>query len=160
MSCSVYSFNPLEDRRWTEFVDRHPNSSVFHTQGWLRVLNATYQYEPLAFTTSAPGAELKNALVFCAVRSWLTGLRLVSLPFSDHCEPLVENAQALAAFCERFRAERRDHGWRYVELRPARPVMPQAGFDASERFFLHLLDLRPGPVALLAACHKDSVQRK
>jgi lipid II:glycine glycyltransferase (peptidoglycan interpeptide bridge formation enzyme) len=38
--------------------------------------------------------------------------------------------------------------------------MAQAGFDASERFFLHLLDLRPGPVALLAACHKDSVQRK
>jgi hypothetical protein len=35
-------------------------------------------------------------LVFCRVRSWLTGRRSISLPFSDHCEPLVESHEALA----------------------------------------------------------------
>ena len=44
-------------------------------------------------TTSPPGTDLQDALVFCKVRSWVTGRRLVSLPFSDHCEPLVENAE-------------------------------------------------------------------
>lgn len=157
---AIFTISPLNEPRWSELIARHPRASVFHTAGWLEALQRTYGYEPAAMTTSPPGTDLQDALVFCKVRSWVTGRRLVSLPFSDHCEPLVENAQALAAFCEWFRAEQRDHGWRYVELRPARPAMPQAGFDASERFFLHLLDLRPGPVALLAACHKDSVQRK
>jgi hypothetical protein len=133
---------------------------VFHTAGWLEALQRTYGYEPLAVTTSPPGADLENALVFCKVRSWLTGRRLVSLPFSDHCEPLVDDVQELATFCEWLRGEQREHHWRYAELRPARPAPTQAGFSVSETFFLHLLDLRPGPEALLAACHKDSVQRK
>src|SRR5690242_12893147 len=86
----VLAINPLVDDRWPEFIGRHPNASVFHSRGWLSALQSTYGYEPLAFTTSAPSEELKNALLFCVVRSWLTGSRLVSLPFSDHCDPLVE----------------------------------------------------------------------
>jgi Acetyltransferase (GNAT) domain len=133
---------------------------VFHTTGWLQALQRTYGYEPAALTTSPPGVALRNALVFCKVRSWVTGRRLVSLPFSDHCEPLVDSGEELASFCEWLRAEQREHGWRYAELRPAGEAAAQPGFGASESFFLHLLDLRPGPDALLAACHKDSVQRK
>ena len=47
----------------------------------------------IAFTTSRPNQELKNALVFAAVRSWLTGRRLVSLPFSDHFRTPYGNRQ-------------------------------------------------------------------
>ncbi len=99
----VYAIDPLHDARWPEFVCRHPNASVFHTRGWLRALQTTYGYEPVVFTTSAPDEGLTNALLFCVVRSWLTGSRLVSLPFSDHCEPLVEDAdqfRALFSFVE------------------------------------------------------------
>jgi hypothetical protein len=133
---------------------------VFHTTGWLEALQRTYGYEPAALTTSPPAAELRNALVFCRIRSWMTGRRLVSLPFSDHCEPLIDETERLEPFCEALRGEQREKGWRYVELRPSSPAAPVAGFDVSETFCLHLLDLRPGPDALLAACHKDSVQRK
>jgi hypothetical protein len=161
MSRSVYSFNPLEDRRWTEFVDRHPNSSVFHTKGWLKALQATYQYEPLAFTTSAPGVELENAIVFCAVRSWLTGRRLVSLPFSDHCEPLVENADDLNELLRQIDDFRVRGRWKYAELRPAHMHIPSQGtFCESESYFMHLLDLRPELEKLLGSFHKDCVQRK
>ncbi|MEK7349845.1 MAG: hypothetical protein AAB177_03170, partial [Nitrospirota bacterium] len=77
----IYTIDPLRDDRWAELTARHPRSSVFHTSGWLRALQTTYGYEPVAFTTSPPSRELKNALLFCVVRSWLTGDRLVSLPF-------------------------------------------------------------------------------
>jgi len=158
---SVHTLNPLEDHRWAEFVNRHPKSSIFHTQGWLRVLKATYQYEPVAFTTSAPGAELENALLFCEVRSWLTGLRLVSLPFSDHCEPLVENEDDLRELL-RYIDEFRSRGsWKFAELRPADTRMPALGiFHESETYWLHLLDLRPELEQLLGSFHKDCVQRK
>ena len=129
---AIFTISPLNEPRWSELIARHPRASVFHTAGWLEALQRTYGYEPAAMTTSPPGTDLQDALVFCKVRSWVTGRRLVSLPFSDHCEPLVENAQALAAFCEWFRAEQRDHGWRYVELRPAPPPKPPARVAATQ----------------------------
>lgn len=68
----VWVINPLQDDRWSGFVDRHPNSSLFHTIGWLKALRSTYGYEPVAFTTSAPSEDLTNALLVCVVQSLLT----------------------------------------------------------------------------------------
>lgn len=74
----IYAFDPLRDERWPDFVGQHPHASVFHTAAWLRALERTYHFTPLAFTTSPPDGELKNAVVLSALRSWLTGPRLVS----------------------------------------------------------------------------------
>ena len=90
-SCLSNRIQPLTDPRWAELVKRHPRSSVFHTREWLEALHRTYGYEPVAMTTCSPDA-LTNAVVFCRVESRLTGRRLVSLPFSDHCELLVEDS--------------------------------------------------------------------
>src|SRR5205085_6869323 len=82
------------------------------------------------------------------------------LPFSDHCDALVGDAAELAVLCGGLASEQRDHGWRYAEIRPRSALSSPPGFEESDRFFLHVLDLRPGPAALFAAFHKDSVQRK
>src|SRR2546428_12575093 len=91
----VYEIDPLHDPNWTALVESHPGPSIFHTREWLDALRRTYKYKPRAFTTSAPGSVLSNGIVFCQVNSWLTGSRLVSLPFSDHCDPLVESPDDL-----------------------------------------------------------------
>src|ERR1700719_16804 len=88
-----YQLDPTQDLRWAELVRRHPKASAFHAVAWLQALRRTYGYEPVVFTTSPPTGELKNGLVFCCINSWLTGRRLVSLPFSDHCEPLCDSAE-------------------------------------------------------------------
>src|SRR5215467_14482639 len=85
-----YQLDPIKDLRWAALVEKHPHASVFHSVAWLQALRNTYGYEPVVFTTSPPHAELTNAMVFCRIESWLTGRRLVSLPFSDHCEPLCD----------------------------------------------------------------------
>ena len=157
---NVYSFDPLQDARWTPFVARHPRASVFHTTGWLRALQRSYRFAPVAFTTSPPPDALHNALVFCAVRSWLTGARLVSLPFSDHCEPLVDDPDELRALCDFAARHRSDGPWKYVELRPARSIPTLEGFEPAQRFYLHRLDLRASLEDLLRRAHKDSIQRK
>jgi CelD/BcsL family acetyltransferase involved in cellulose biosynthesis len=158
---AVHYLRPLEDPRWAEFVDRHPRSSAFHTVPWLRALYQTYGYEPLACTTSPPGTNLENGLVFCRVESWITGRRIVSLPFSDHCEPLVETAAEehalVSALLKTFREER----LRYVEVRGQRPVEVTRGFYiSSPKYCFHRVDLRPDLNALFANCHKSSTQRK
>ena len=154
----MHVLDPLRDPRWAALVARHPKASVFHTVEWLRALQRTYGYEPIAYTTSRPGTDLENGFVFCAVRSWLTGRRLVSLPFSDHCEPLAQSADELNAL-GRFLQNGDGGRWRYVEMRPtdATPAMP---FEAASAWAWHRLDLSPEPAALMRRFHRDCVQRK
>src|SRR3954466_16366714 len=91
----VYEINPLTDDRWPDLLERHSQASVFHTRSWLGALKRTYAYEPVAYTTTQPGTSLENGWVFCRIQSWLTGRRLVSLPFSDHCIPLTNTGAEL-----------------------------------------------------------------
>lgn len=158
---TVYAFDPLADPRWPELLARHPHASIFHTPGWLRSLQRTYRFTPMGFTTSPPNGELRNALVFCAVRSWITGHRLVSLPFSDHCDPLVDSAAELQALCLHVEQYRVNARWKYAELRPAKCVLaaPQP-FGGAEQFYLHRLDLRPSADDLWRGFHRDSIQRR
>ena len=103
---AVHQIDPFQDLRWPDFVNRHPRASVFHTRGWLETLVRTYSYSLVAFTTSAPTSELNNGVVFCQVRSWLTGRRMVSLPFLDHCEPLVSEPSDLEFLLQHLQADR------------------------------------------------------
>src|SRR5205085_3632500 len=81
----VYHVDPLKDPRWPRFLEGHPRASVFHSPAWLNALFKTYGYKSIVYTTCRPDEELRNGVVLCRVESWLTGRRLVSLPFSDHC---------------------------------------------------------------------------
>jgi hypothetical protein len=158
-----YKLDPIQDPRWAQFVERHPKASVFHTVGWLKALRCTYGYEPVAFTTSSPTSDLKNGLAFCRVNSWLTGRRLVSLPFSDHCEPLCDSADDLNFLIRYLQATQQHQNWRFLEVRPVNGDFSQAdtnGFLPAASYFLHVLDLRPDLEDVFQSLDKDSVQRR
>lgn len=155
----VYEVDPLTDDRWPELLDRHPRASVFHTRSWLKALKRTYNYEPVAYTTSAPGTSLTNGWVFCRIQSWLTGPRLVSLPFSDHCDPLINGNTDLQQMSKAVFELRKGGPWKYVECRWTSADMP-AGCGISEQFHLHKLDLKPDLEVLHEGLHKSSTQRK
>jgi Acetyltransferase (GNAT) domain len=157
---AVYEVDPIQDPRWARLLERDPRSSMFHTAGWLRALRQCYGYEPVVYTTSPGGAELQNGIVFCRVRSALTGSRLVSLPFSDHCQPLAdigETAEILGTVEE----EARRTCLRYVELRPlAASADPPPGCVPVRKFVFHHIDLAPGLAELFGGLHKNCLQRK
>lgn len=159
-----YQLDPLQDLRWAAFVENHPKASVFHTVGWLEALRCTYGYQPIVFTTTPATAELKNGIVFCVVDSWLTGRRLVSLPFSDHCEPLCDSTEDLNLLIHSLQTAVEDREWEYMEIRPVHFDLGRTGHDTSFRpcatYFLHTMDLRPGLEEVFHNLHKDSVQRR
>jgi hypothetical protein len=160
-AASVHEINPLNDSRWDAFINGHPRSSVFHSTKWLRALQTAYEYEPLVVTTSSPDAPLTNGLGFCRVRSWLTGRRFVSLPFSDHCEPLVNNTSELDDLLLHMKRYVDADRWKYVEIRPiACQLGSQTGFGRSITYSFHRLHLRKSTEELFGNFHKDCVQRK
>ncbi|MGA8736017.1 MAG: GNAT family N-acetyltransferase [Terriglobales bacterium] len=158
---TVYKIDPIKDRRWTEFLNKHPEASIFHTSGWLEALRRTYGYEPVVFTTSPPETELRNGIPFCRITTWLTRRRLVSLPFSDHCIPLVENSVELTCMLKSLQQEVAEKTWNYAEIRAGDLDLPSdAVFEKANSYSLHKLDLRPNLDGLFRSFHKDCVQRK
>ena len=158
---STYQIDPRRDSRWTEFIARHPRASMFHTPAWLEALYRTYGYKPVVFTTAGPNSELTNGIVLCKIQSFLTGRRMVSLPFSDHCEPLVDNHEVLQEVANGIEQELRGQGWKFLEMRPLEPWLePQPGFRRSESFVHHRLDTTKSLDALFHSFHKDCIQRK
>lgn len=159
-SPNVYMLDPLSDPRWPELLSRHPHASIFHTPGWLRALKTTYGFDPVAFTTSA-GARLSDGVVYCYVRSPITGRRLVSLPFSDHCQPLA-SGEALHATLDEVAKRQQRLGLSYVEVRPRiwEPDGAENTFGVSERVKLQTIDLRPELPVLYKAMHDSCIRRK
>lgn len=151
------TLDPLTDPGWRELVLRDERASAFHTPEWLRALQRTYGFTPVAYTTDGARGELRSAVPFCAVASWLTGRRLVSLPFSDHCEPLVDGAAGLGEILGHVAAEARRSGWRYVQIRPRSGAATGApGFQHEEGSYHHALDLRPDLDALFDGIKKNN----
>lgn len=156
---TLYTCNPVEDARWAELVAKHVDSSIFHTPGWLDALRRTYHYDPVVYTTCPPDAPLTSGVVFCRVSSWITGRRIVSLPFSDHCEPLFGPGEDPGALFSRLCASA--HGmWKYVEVRPVSPApYDRAGFTSAASYRFHTLDLGPSVDRLFAQTHHSTIQR-
>ena len=161
----VYETDPLVDPRWPEFLSRNSRASVFHTREWLETLFSTYGHRPMVLTTSGPDNELANGLVFCRVKSWITRPRLVSLPFSDHCEPLAGNSQDREQLFSELERQSGNGDCRYIEIRPSSPLPSYwmgTGSDwlPTQIFCLHRLDLRPGANDVFRHFHRDCVQRR
>jgi Acetyltransferase (GNAT) domain len=156
---NVYAFDPLTDRRWPTLVSEHPLASVFHTREWLEALRRTYGYAPVAYTTSPLTDHLNNAIVLCEVRSLLTGRRMVSLPFADHCEPLIEHPADREAITAHLRRVVDSGAWKYLEIRPLTShPLDERGMGLESAFCFHSLDLQPALDVLFQRCHKNSIQ--
>jgi CelD/BcsL family acetyltransferase involved in cellulose biosynthesis len=153
--------DPLTDPRWKDLVAQHPLASPFHQRGWLQALSRTYGYKPFVLTSAANGEPMRDGVVLCHVSSWITGTRVVSLPFSDHCEPLLSDPRDLPKFAAWLRAECEARKWKYVEIRPFSPIREgNGGLHPSASYCFHEVDLRLGLDQLFRSLHKDSVQRR
>lgn len=158
---SFFCLDPISDPRWPSFLNLHSKASVFHTPSWLQALARTYGYQAAVFTTSPPGTPLTNGIVCCRVESWLTGRRLVSLPFSDHCEPLVSNEEELDALLGHLAQISKERRSKYLELRPRSAFEKgRLGFVPGQTFYFHSLDLQATLEGIFHNFHKDGVQRK
>lgn len=157
----VEHVDPLRDPRWPDLVARHPDGGVFHGVGWLRALQRAYGFDPVALTTAGADEELSDGIVLCRVSSRLTGSRLVSVPFADHCQPLWTPATAGAlasAAAELARTTR----CRYVELRPHQPdqALSDLGYGSAAKYLHHVIDLEPDLDRLWGALHPTSVRQR
>jgi CelD/BcsL family acetyltransferase involved in cellulose biosynthesis len=99
--------DPRTDERWDDFVGRAERATMFHHPAWLELLASRYRYEFAASCVLDEGGRVVAGLPWARIESRLTGRRLVALPFSDACPPLVDGAteEELAQAVEEHRRE-------------------------------------------------------
>lgn len=147
MNISAKNVNPLSYRGWDELVLSFKDYSLFHSSGWANVLFDSYGYQPTYFIFS--GTE-KILAVFPAmqVSSFITGTRGVSLPFSDHCDPLftagINNPEIFVPLFDYGKKK----GWKYLEFRCLEKTFSR--FCASKKYFSHSLKLEKNTDQILA----------
>src|SRR5436189_3252844 len=82
--------NAETDARWDGYVQRHPGGLIYHHSAWQQVLVSTFGYEPYYIAAQNGSVDrFEGILPLLLARSRLTGQRLVSLPFTSHCTPLL-----------------------------------------------------------------------
>lgn len=130
--------DPLEDTRWYALAQRC-QSSAFHSPKWLRVLADTYGLDVQAHILVSAQGDVVAGIPCCRVEDW-RGERLVALPFSDYCDPLVEDVNQWNTLIEMLSAARCP-----VILRCLHNVIPLADerFRLVNRAKWHGLDLHP-----------------
>src|SRR4029077_708211 len=100
-------------------------------------------------------------IAFCRISSWLTGRRMVSLPFADHCEPLLEGNESDKELIDFLRSLIKGKNWKYIEIRPRSSTL-LAQISCQEKgssFCFHVIDLDAPVEDLFRSLQKSSMQR-
>lgn len=115
---NIRTINPETDSRWNDFVDKHPHGCVFHHSAWSQVLNRSFpQLHPFYCVAEDENSIIQGAIPCAWVISRITGKRLVSLPFSLYCDPLVHNREVFFDLQENIVSEFRAHRASYAVIR-------------------------------------------
>ncbi len=161
-SCSpqVRLIDPAADKRWDSFVQRQPHGCLYHQSRWAELIRTTYGFETRYLALESANVILAAVPLFL-VRSWFTGKRLVSLPFSDYCNPLVRSSDDFALLLRQAQQVASDSGAKQVELRYiGSDAPPASGFVLQNRSHVnHILDLSEPLEIVKAKFHKNQVLR-
>lgn len=133
--------DPLLGKTWDLNVTKHRHHTVFHRSAWARVLAETYGHRPFYLRAFVNGAETAM-LPLMEVRSPVTGVRGVSLPFSDSAGPLWSDPSNGEIVNRCLLSLARDRSWHHLEIRGGTPA--GSATSVYRGYESHRLDLRPG----------------
>lgn len=156
---TISVLDPRASADWDAFLETRPDATVFHTSAWCRVLTDTYNYEPAYVVARDESGVITGGVPLMVVDSWLTSRRLVGLPFSDVCHPLLP-ATGAEELLIAVREQAEELKAKSVELRGlSHQRMPDAGFSNGTVFFQHIVDLDPGMESRVQSSARRAIRK-
>jgi len=155
----VSIINPSTDPRWDDFVDSQTQSTIYHTGAWARAIQDAYGFAAHYYAIEDEAGQIRAAIPFHLIKSWLTGNRMICLPYSDYCYPLG-NASDITLLLNAAKKEIERGTASYLEIRGWQNSIKPDKLDLVTRDYhlLYILDLEPGIDALKERLH-HSVRR-
>jgi len=160
----VKTLEQAEACGWNHMVAQHPMGCVFHHTAFGQVLAATFPHmQPRYLTIMDQEGNLRGGLALFLVKSWLTGSRLVSLPFAFYGDPLVASGGESDLLFEYLPGLLAQNKASYVEIkaRKGTPLLTNAGvLVPAYRHRTYYLDLSEGLDAVWSGFHRTGVKQK
>jgi|SRR5579883_231133 FemAB-related protein (PEP-CTERM system-associated) len=107
----------LENQTWNPSVEEQMKEHFYYDPRWFELIEKLYGYRVIPLTATGETGQITGFLPLCAISSPLTGRRLVSLPFSDHCPLLAADEASAHALIEQAIQLARQRKVKYLELR-------------------------------------------
>jgi hypothetical protein len=147
----------LADPGWMDVVRRHPGATAFHHPAWSRVITDTYGFDGFVLTRRALNGSILAGLPVIRVDHPLLKPRLASLPFTDHCPPLIAEGEDSIQFLNAVETWRDARG-EGLEIRAGLPEHAPAGSKVVGTRRLVVLD--PDPATVFRTLHRNRVQKR
>jgi len=155
---------PAADTRWDEFVAAHPYGWICHLAGWKKVLEDTFPHmrgHYLALKDENTKA-IRAALPVFEVKSWITGTRLVSIPYATLSDPLVSSAEDFETLFESVLALSKQVHASYIQIRShnSQSLIQDSRIASTCVYKHHYLRLSDNPERLRKNFHRTCVRQR
>ncbi len=142
---------PITDERWSRFVAGHQEATPFHHPAWAQVIAECYGFRPFALLLGGEAGDV--GLPVIAVRHGPARRKWVSLPFTDHCQPLGAVQPDVVAVLDAMR------GAAGVGRFEIRGQLEGTAAHPGNTSFGHTLALGADSEEVFAGLHRNQVQR-
>lgn len=144
------------DERWKAFLDSTPHANIFHHPHWSGILTTCYGYQSFILAFFDKNDNISAGIPFVSIGSTYPGKRWVSLPFSDHCQPLLrDNVDIDEVTLGLIDISRKLKGQR-IEVRWG--LSPNYNIQLASNFVQHTLNLDQGIETILKSLHRTQRQ--
>ena len=156
--------DPTNDLRWDEFVGRHPLGWICHLSGWGQALERSFKHIKGHYLAilDEKDTHILSALPLFEVRSWLTGDRLVSVPFSSLSDPLITSSEDFEILMDEALelAETLNITRIQIKTRAANALIWDERLTSTYFYKHHYLSLEPEPEKLLKTFNRTCIRQK
>jgi CelD/BcsL family acetyltransferase involved in cellulose biosynthesis len=143
---------------WLRLVDHARHATAFHTPAWSNAVSGTYGFPGFVLAMRGPDGGFLAGVPVMEIRDLLGRPRLVSLPFTDHCPPLVEEGVDAGEFVRQLARWQATGEVPPIEVRAELP--PGAGALTKTIGTRHVVDLEPDPDVLFRHLHRNRIQKR
>lgn len=152
---SLQLINPIDFPHWNNLLLAGENYSFFYTSSWAKVLSESYNYKPIYFSL-IQNSKLKILLPVMEVKSFITGTRGVSLPFTDYCFPIATDETLFSNTFEKAIQFGKKNGWKTFEIRGGNGYFKNV--TVCSTYYTHALSLTVNESAIFSN-FRSSVKR-
>ena len=153
--------DPRNDPRWDEFVAEHPYGTMYHLSSWCSALNKAFDYEP-CYAIVESKDKIKSGIPMMLIQSRLTGNRLVSLPRTSYCDPLVLRKEEMTGLIYTIQQFASKNKIKCIEIktRHNRQILEGCDFKCYDYFLNQIIELPEDSQELWRKFHRTCVQQR
>jgi len=133
---------------WQEYVDRHPQGTLFHGLAWKRAVERTFGHRSW-YLFAESGRRIVGVLPLFQINSLVAGRFLTSVPYATYGGLLTDDQSIGEALFNKAKGIAADVGAKSIELRSMTAAIPSLAVENTHATFRKALPLQEEEVQAL-----------